>query len=111
MKEEEGRRKEGTKEEGKNKGRKEGSGKEELAHEGVDDVQLDELVTQQRGQEAGVGVLVRARARVGAGVGVRGRAGLGLEAGELSSLIDLKAWPARGSGFGLRLGTARGRRG
>ena len=61
-------------------------------------MQLDELVTQQRGQEAGVGVLVRvrSRARVGAGVGVRVRAGLGLEAGEVSSLIDLKAWPAEG---------------
>ena len=58
-------------------------------------MQLDELVTQQRGQEAGVGVLVRvrSRARVGAGVGVRAGGGVEARAG-VGARVRVRCWAA-----------------
>jgi len=101
MTEEEGRKKK----EGKNVGRKErtkeggkeGRKKEGLAHEGVGNVQLDELVTQQRGQEAGVGVLAHrlesmARARVEDGEGHLGGHVLAPGGGDLL-VLEGKALP------------------
>mmetsp|Transcript_9067 Transcript_9067/g.22510 ORF Transcript_9067/g.22510 Transcript_9067/m.22510 type:complete len:369 (+) Transcript_9067:802-1908(+) len=68
-----------------------------VTHEGVGNVQLDELVTQQRGQEAGVGVLAHrlesmARARVEDGEGHLGGHVLAPGGGDLL-VLEGKALP------------------